>query len=158
MVTLTGPDAINQLASRHLKRFADMANANRVKSAEAGRDLETELQQMHSGQPSGQSRVQALIADDHPFARRHGAAMWQTPPIGVVTGTLLGSLSVDFDFANDSYTITGKSTAPYAKFLWSPYGTRNMVPRGVSVAVNIWAEARMIKLGFDLMADQRSLL
>ena len=151
---------IAQLQARHLARFASVLSKARQESIDAGGELMTILVSLHSGSPVGAAREAALIRDDHPFARRHGRALWSTPPVGIISGKLVNSLRVELSSPSIGvFSNVGKSVGvDYAAFLWSPNGTRTMVSRGVSQAVSAFATARVIKMGRDLMAYQMRLI
>jgi len=155
MVTLTSFEALQQ---RHIERFDKMRNRMESEAHQIRQDLKDTLVELHSGSPQGAERTKALRREA-PFARWQVAPVWATPPIGVITGALRDSLYVDYDFDGDSYTLTGKSFGvDYAEFIWSKDGTSKMLPRKVRETVEIWAEARMIDAGWNLMRFQLSLL
>jgi hypothetical protein len=137
-----------------------MKSQSASKSSVASQDLLQAVVSLHSASPSGPAREKALIADDRPFARRHGAPKWATPPIGSITGRLRASLRTRFDTSvADVYgMIAFSEDVDYARFLYSPVGTRFMLPRGVIAAANAYSEKRVVQLGRDMMNYQLSLL
>ena len=136
-----------------------MAQQSKAAVKEASDDLLVEIRTLHMGTPRGPGRVQALSAAGHPFAAWRGVSLWPTPPIGIISGNLLASLSVMESFGSNQYTLTAKSTGvSYAQFLYSPTGTSKMVPRHLIEAANDYSEWRVLKLGRDLMQYQLQLL
>ena len=156
MVTLT---ELSQLQARHTKRFADFENkARTMMSGEVRNDLTVATVNLHSASGSGPDRPAALAAADFPFARRHGAPLWPTPPIGYQTHNLIDSLRFPFRY-DGVYSVTAMSVGTtYAKFLYSPDGTSKMLPRGLVEAENAFALTRMKMAGLNLQNFQRSLL
>lgn len=152
----------NQLLARHKKLFANMQTYGSKLMNQAGQELMTEVVRLHSSTygGSGVARLSALRKSDFPFASRHGAPLWGTPPVGSISGALRASLRVTTSSIQIGQTTVKAASVgnPYAKFVYAPYGTSKMAARGVILAANTWAEARMIRLGKDWMAIQLRLL
>lgn len=148
-----------ELLRRHAERFRQMEARFRTSMEEVSKDLLGEAIDLTRGQPSGEGRMALLARADHPFARRHPGPLWPTPPIGSISGDLRRSLRAPVLYAGDTYTVTAKSVdVDYAKFVFSPDGTRLMWQRGAFQAAYDYSVARSAELARDLIDFQRSLL
>lgn len=153
-----------ELEARHLKRFAMVGRRMTKTVYDSGHDLMNVLTEIHTGTPIGKGRARALVQSDYPFARRHGSAMWPTPPIGIQSGRLAASLRVDYNRSVNTqvagdFSVTARSVGvDYAKYIYAEDGTTKMVPRMAAQTVRQWAFVRVIAIGRDIMSYQLRLI
>ena len=164
MVTLRGPNAFEKLAKRHEKRFAAMDRAFMLTMRRRQQDMAKEIMPMFMGFPIGDARLKALRRDDHPFAQRHRAPMWPTPPVGIISGFKSGGLLASLKFPLSGWTYgvyslraisAGSQAAP---FILHPGGTVKMVDRRVNEAAYVATSMLCQRTSFELMMTQRGLL
>lgn len=85
---------------------------------------------------SGSTKTGMLRYLDHPFARRHGRAKQPLLPINRQSGRLHRSIRTRSLRSKGEDVFLFQFTAPYAKYVLSPRGTRTMLPR------RFWASLR----------------
>lgn len=162
MVVLRSPEALKR---RFEKRFERM-NRECIRAVQRRRqDIAAGVMLMHLGTPTGPGRRAALRAADYPFARRHGSPLWQTPPVGIISGALLASLRFTTNVRNSStlsggvYTVSAKSVGTgYAHFVYMPGGTSKIVDRHIKDAAYALNQMLSQRTVFELAMIQRRLL
>jgi hypothetical protein len=125
----------------------------------AGYDLFVETVQQFSGppgQPDGNSRLR--------WERKYRPFAWgslnaaQPNPVGVISGSLLNSLSFDVTSTGPIFRAASYSEGiDYVKYLLAPDGTQTMVARMVSQHMSEWARIRMSAIGADMVIFMRTI-
>lgn len=127
------------------------------------KDLEAVIIPMFNnwGSPTGASRLYWLRKNNYPFAAWRGYPLWNTPPIGIISGELLGSMHFYLDgwtiAGGNQYTITVSNSAPHAKWVFMPGGTKKTVDRRVTDAAYVASSQLAKQTAFELLMFQRGL-
>lgn len=128
MATLTPA----KLAQFHRKRSRRVGDSIVAAHAEIAQGMERHARLL----TSGSIKTKMLGGMDSPYARRHGKARLPTLPINMQSKRLHRSIRTMPRRSKGESVFVFQFTAPYAKYVLAPKGTKTMLPR------RFWASLR----------------